>query len=169
MEVAKRLGKKVPMNWGIDPDGSLTDDPEEISKGALLPLGGVGELLGGHKGYGLAAVVDIFSGILTGANWGEAVGETQGPGPANVGHFFGAINPEAFMPLTEFKARMDQFITALKSARKQTGAEEIYVAGEKSAYTEEVREQLGVALDLKTIEMIKQLCEESGVRYTLAA
>jgi LDH2 family malate/lactate/ureidoglycolate dehydrogenase len=73
------------------------------------------------------------------------------------------------MPLTEFKARMDQFITALKSARKQTGAEEIYVAGEKSAYTEEVREQLGVALDLKTIEMIKQLCEESGVRYTLAA
>jgi L-2-hydroxycarboxylate dehydrogenase (NAD+) len=167
LEVARRLGKKVPMNWGIDNEGNLTDDPNSISNGALLPLGGLGEVLGGHKGYGLAAFVDIFSGVLTGASWGPRVGETEGPAPANVGHFFGAINPEAFMPLSEFKSRMDEFITSLKSAEKLTSADEIYVAGEKSAYTEEVRKKIGVALDNKTIEMLRQLSAETGVPFTL--
>jgi L-2-hydroxycarboxylate dehydrogenase (NAD+) len=165
MEVAKRIGKKVPIGWGIDPDGNLSDDPDKISKGALLPLGGLGEVLGGHKGYGLGAVVDIFSGILTGASWGSGVGETQGPKPADVGHFFGAINPEAFIDLPVFKSRMDQLITTLKGAQKLPGAEEIYVAGEKSFYTEEVRRKMGVALDAKTIEMLKQLGAESGVAF----
>ena len=167
LEVARRLGEKVPLGWGIDPEGNLTDDPSSITKGALLPLGGLGEVLGGHKGYGLSAVVDILSGVLTGANWSEAVGETQGPAPANVGHFFGAINPEAFMPLSEFKSRMEQFIKSLKSAPRLPGAEEIYVAGEKSAYTEEVRKKIGVALDLKTIEMLRQLGAETGVAFTI--
>lgn len=167
MEVAKRVGKKVPIGWGIDPDGNLTDDPEKISKGALLPLGGLGEVLGGHKGYGLAAWVDIFSGVLTGANWGAGVGETQGPAPANVGHFFGAINVEAFMPLSEFKSRMDQFVGALKGAERLPGYDEIYVAGEKSAYTEEVRRKIGVAIDQKTVEMLKQLSTEMGVPLEL--
>lgn len=163
MEVARRLGEKVPIGWGIDADGNLTDDPNNITKGALLPLGGLGELLGGHKGYGLAAVTDILCGVLTGANWGTAVGETQGPVPANVGHFFGAINPEAFMPLPEFKSQMSQFIMSIKSSQKLPGCEEIYIAGEKSAYTEEVRKKIGVALDLETIKMLKQLSSETGV------
>ncbi len=167
MEVARRLGKKVPIGWGIDPEGHLTDDPNNISNGALLPLGGLGEVLGGHKGYGLAAVVDILSGILTGANFGSAVGETQGPAPANVGHFFGAINPEAFMPLSEFKSRMEHFLGSLKSAEKIPGAEEICVAGEKSAYTEEVRKKIGVPLDLKTLEMLRQLSADTGVPFSL--
>lgn len=167
MEVARRLGKKVPMGWGIDPEGNLTDDPSRISKGALLPLGGLGEVLGGHKGYGLAAVVDVFCGILTGAHFGSTVGETQGPDPANVGHFFGAINPESFMPLSEFKSRMDQLIGSLKSGEKLPGVEEIYIAGEKSAYTEEIRKKMGVALDLETIRMLRQLSAETGVPFTL--
>lgn len=165
LELARRLGKKVPVGWGIDPKGNLTDDPNSMT--ALLPLGGPGEVLGGHKGYGLSAVVDIFSGVLTGANFSLTVGEIDGPGPPNVGHFFGAINPEAFMPLSEFKSRMDKFIRSLKSGDRLLGAEEIYVAGEKSAYTEEVRKRIGVALDLETIKMLRQLSEETGVPFTL--
>lgn len=168
MEVFRMLRKQVPVGWGIDIEGNPTNDPNSITKGALLPLGGLGEILGGHKGYGLAAVVDIFSGILTGANWGTEVGETQGPGPANVGHFFGAINPEAFMPLTEFKSRMDQFIASIKSAEKLPNAEEIYIAGEKSAYTEEVRRKLGVALHLDIFKMLEQLSAETGVPLRIA-
>ena len=168
LEVAKRLHEKVPLNWGIDPKGDTTDDPDSIFKGALLPLGGLGEILGGHKGYGLGVVVEILSGMLTGANWGITVGETQGPGPANVGHFFGAINPEAFMRLSEFKFRMEQLIISLKSAEKLAGAEEIYVAGEKSAYTEEIREKIGVALDHETIKMLKSLSTETGVPFPLS-
>lgn len=168
LEVAKRLHKKVPLNWGIDPKGDVTDDPDSISKGALLPLGGLGEILGGHKGYGLAVVVEILSAMLTGANWGITVGETQGPSPANVGHFFGAIDPEAFMPLSEFKSRMEQLIRSLKSAEKLAGAEEIYVAGEKSAYTEEVRKKIGVALDHETIKMLRSLSIDTGVPFLLS-
>jgi LDH2 family malate/lactate/ureidoglycolate dehydrogenase len=167
LEVAKRLHEKVPLNWGIDPEGNVTVDPDGIFKGALLPLGGLGEVLGGHKGYGLAMVVEILSGILTGAHWGTAVGETEGPGPADVGHFFGAINPEAFMPLSEFKSRMEQLIRSLKSAEKLQGAEQIYIAGDKSVYTEEVRRRIGVAVDHETIKMLKALGTETGVPFPL--
>jgi len=122
-------------------------------------------VLGGHKGYGLGAVVDIFSGVLTGAQWSSGVGETQGPTPADVGHFFGAINVEAFMDLPEFKGRMDQLLAKLKGAERLPGAEEIYVAGEKSFYTEGVRRRLGVALDAKTMEMLRQLGAETEVPF----
>jgi LDH2 family malate/lactate/ureidoglycolate dehydrogenase len=95
------------------------------------------------------------------------VGETQGPKPANVGHFFGAINPEAFMPLSEFKPRMDKLIRSLKSSEKLPGVEEIYIAGEKSAYTEEIRKKKGVALDLETIKMLRELSVETDVPFPL--
>jgi len=165
IEVARRIRKKVPLGWGIDPEGKITDDPEEVAKGALVPLGGLGETLSGHKGYGLGAVVDIFSGILSGAAWGANVGMTQGPRPANVGHFFGALRVEAFMPLPDFKARMDEFIRSLKKAERLTDRQEIYVAGEKSSYTESVRRRIGVALDARTVEMLKQLGTETGVDF----
>lgn len=166
IEVARRIGKKVPLGWGIDADGRITDDPEEISEGALIPLGGFGETLGGHKGYGLGVVVDVFSGVLSGASWGGNVGKTQGPAAANVGHFFGAMRVEAFMPLEDFKARMSKFVRSLKDADKVTGLEEIYVAGEKSAYTEQVRRKVGVALDAKTVDMLTQLGLETGVELS---
>jgi LDH2 family malate/lactate/ureidoglycolate dehydrogenase len=167
IEVARRIGKKVPLGWGIDTEGKITDSPEEIARGALVPLGGLGETLSGHKGYGLGAVVDIFSGILSGAAWGANVGKTQGPWPANVGHFFGAMNVDAFMPLADFETRMGEFVRSLKNAKRLTGPEEIYVAGEKSAYTESVRKRIGVALDAKTIEMLRELGSETGVKFNM--
>jgi len=163
IEVARRIGKKVPLGWGIDREGNVTDNPEEVAKGALVPLGGLGETLSGHKGYGLGAVVDIFSGVLSGAAWAGNVGKTQGPGPANVGHFFGALRVDAFMPLPDFKVRMDEFIRSLKKAERLRDQQEIYVAGEKSSYTESVRRRIGVALDARTIEMLEQLGSETGV------
>ncbi len=168
LEVAKRLGEKVPEGWGIDPEGKITRDPDMISKGALLPLGGLGEELGGHKGYGLSMAVDILSGILTGANFGPYVGQTQGPTPANVGHFFAALRIDAFMPVEEFKERMSKYIEILKKTEKIPGAEEIYIPGEKSAFTEKVRKEKGVALDLKTIDMLKKTAEEFGIPFELA-
>lgn len=163
LEVATRLAKPIPAGWAIDPEGKLTTDPQLARKGSLLPLGGYGEEMGGHKGYGLSFVVDVLSGVLTGANFGPFVGETEGPQPANVGHFFGAMRIDAFMPVDEFKERMSKYIEVIKKSKKAPGAEEIYVAGEKSAYTEKVRMEKGVALDLKTAEMLKKMSEEFGV------
>lgn len=168
LEVAKRLEEEVPSGWGIDPEGRPTTNPDLISKGALLPLGGLGEELGGHKGYGLSFVVDVFSGILTGANFGPYVGQTQGPKPSNVGHFLGAMRVDAFMPIDEFKERMTSYINLIKNAEKLPGAEEIYVAGEKSAFTEKVRKEKGVALDMKTVDMLKKTGDEFGVPFKLA-
>jgi LDH2 family malate/lactate/ureidoglycolate dehydrogenase len=168
IEVARRIGKKVPLGWGIDTEGKVTENPNEIAKGALIPLGGLGETLSGHKGYGLGAVIDIFSGVLSGAAWGSDVGMTQGPIPANVGHFFGAMRVDAFMPLSDFKARMSRFIKSLKDADKISGHEEIYVAGEKSVYTESIRRKVGVALDTRTVEMLIQLGSETGVEPPFA-
>lgn len=167
IEVARRIGKKVPLGWGIDTEGRITDNPGEIAKGALVPLGGLGEVLSGHKGYGLGSVVDIFSGVLSGAAWGANVGKTQGPKVANVGHFFGALDVDAFMPLADFKTRMIEFIRSLKDAERLSGSQEIHIAGEKSAYTESVRKEIGVALDSRTIEMLKELASETGVNFSL--
>ena len=168
LEVATRLGEKIPLGWGIDPEGRPTEDPQMARKGALLPLGGAGEKMGGHKGYGLSFVVDIFSGILTGAAFGPFVGQTQGPQPSNVGHFFCAMRIDAFVPVEEFKERMSQYIELIKKSKKLPGADEIYIPGEKSAFTEKIRKEKGVALDMKTVDMLKKSSEEFGVPFDLA-
>jgi LDH2 family malate/lactate/ureidoglycolate dehydrogenase len=95
------------------------------------------------------------------------VGKTQGPDPAGVGHFFAAINPEAFIPLLEFKSRMDEFIRSVKSTQKLRGVEDIYIPGEKSAYTADVRKKIGVALHVETLNMLRQLSVENGISLKL--
>ncbi|MEM2549936.1 MAG: Ldh family oxidoreductase, partial [Nitrososphaerota archaeon] len=78
VEVYAKEGKKMPLGWAISPEGKLLDDPKEVlaRKGAVLPLGGFGEDFGGHKGAGLAIVVDLLCGVLTGANSGKNVKHT---------------------------------------------------------------------------------------------
>ena len=101
--VYDKAGKKIPAGWGIDSSGKVTTEPASVIKGgALMPLGGI-DLMRGYKGYGLAMMVDIFSGILSGAAYGAQVGK---PGAnrvgSNVGHFFAAVRIDAFRPVDEF-------------------------------------------------------------------
>src|SRR5437016_3900793 len=104
IEMARRRGKEIPTGWGIDSDGSVTTNPDDIvDGGALLPLGSDRER-GGHKGYALAMMVDILSCMLSGANWGpfapsfavdnEIPSRSVGKG---IGHFFGAIRIDGFI------------------------------------------------------------------------
>jgi len=166
LEVYRRKGEKMPVGWAIGPDGELTDDPNVgLREGALLPLGGLGELFGGHKGYGLSVMVDILSGILTGANWGPFVGPTQGPKPSNVGHFFMAINVEAFMPLDEFKERMDQLIRTLKNAKRHPKFNRIWIHGEKGWLTMQTRLKIGVPIYKGTFEELKRIAKDVGVPF----
>ncbi len=166
MEVYSRKGKKAPMGWGIDSQGKYTDNPMVIRKeGALLPLGGLGELFGGHKGYGLAVLVEILSAVLSGSAILNDVGQTQGPGPSNVGHFFMAINIEGFMPVDEFKERMDLMIQKLKSAPLHPEFEKIWVHGEKSWLTTQKRLKEGIPLYKKTMQMMKEVADQVGVEF----
>ncbi len=166
MEVYSRRGKKAPLGWGIDGQGKLTDDPMTIRKeGALLPLGGLGETYGGHKGYGLAVLVELLTGVLSGAALLKDVGQTEGPGPSNVGHFFMAVNVESFMPIDEFKERMDYMIRTLKSAPLHPDFKRIWIHGEKSYLTTQKRMRDGIPIYKKVMGMMKEVADRVGVEF----
>jgi LDH2 family malate/lactate/ureidoglycolate dehydrogenase len=124
MAVYKNLAKNIPIGWAIDSDDQPMTDPGDVrtmlysrTGGGLLPLGGEGEDFGGHKGYGLSLMVDIFSGILSGSAYGPNVYPSIDgkPQPGNVGHFFGALSIEAFRSIIDFKHPLDSIIAALAS------------------------------------------------------
>ena len=167
IQVLAKEGKKMPFKWGIDTRGELTDDPEIVLReGALLPLGGLGEALGGHKGSGLSLSIDILCGILTGAGWGPHI--TYKRRPINIGHFMAAINIEKFISLQEFLNRMEELRAYIKSLPKHPKANRIWIPGEKSWLTMQTRLKKGIPIHkaiMKDIEKIaKELDLESEVK-----
>ena len=177
LEVYERQEKPLPLGWATDEHGVATTDVHRVldnllarAGGGLLPLGGEGELFRGYKGYGLSLLVDILSGVLPGAGYANTIYPKTPEGkplPANVGHFFGAIRVDAFRPLAEFKATMDDIIRRLKGSAKAEGAERIYVHGEKEFEEEERRRREGIPLHPKTVAMMQQIARELGVEYDL--
>ncbi|MDD3170043.1 MAG: Ldh family oxidoreductase [Eubacteriales bacterium] len=139
IEYYARLGKDTPAGMVIGPDGtSLTDSDAILIKlndgsAALAPLGGIGEELGGYKGYGYATVVEILSAALqTGSYLKMLTGIQDGNKvPYHLGHFFMAIDTEAFMGLEAFKKTSGDILRSLRSSKKAPGSERIYTAGEK--------------------------------------
>ncbi len=140
LEVLARKDKLAPAGWVIDQSGQNILEPKTCLSGfgqgsaALLPLGGAGETLGGHKGYGLATMVEIFSAALqTGSFLYGLTGlDEQGhPQPNRIGHFFMAMNVEGFCDLQDFKKTTGDILRELRAATKQPGCERIYTAGEK--------------------------------------
>jgi L-2-hydroxycarboxylate dehydrogenase (NAD+) len=169
LEVYERLGKKIPLGWATDERGISTDDPSKALEnvlygygGGILPLGGEGELHSGHKGYGLAMMVDVLSGVLPGSNFGPEVVAFKGDkmNHPRVGHFFMALDPSFFMNLDEFKARMDDYIDLLHKCDKAEGCPRIYVHGEKEYDMHDIRERNGIPIDTKTVESLTGFAEE---------
>ncbi len=143
LEVYSRKDEKIPEFWATDENGIPATDPTMVLKnmldrigGGLLPLGGSGELNGGHKGFGLSVVVDIFSGILSSGTVGTDIYKKKGE-PAEVCHFIGAINPDAFCGLDEISENMDKYINMLKNTETYDNKNKIYIAGEKEFLFEE--------------------------------
>lgn len=140
VEVYARYKKPMPDGWVIDQQNQSMHDPEEVlskltkDTAALLPLGGIGEDLGGHKGYGLGTIVEVLSASLQqGAFLYGLTGVDEGGKkvPFKVGHFFMAINIENFCSLEDFKKSTGQIMRELRASRKAPGAGRIYTAGEK--------------------------------------
>ena len=151
IEVLDRAEKPTPAGWVIDRDGKTATDTKAILAGlkkkenAFVPVGGIGETMGGHKGYDLATMVEILSASLQG---GMFLGALSGfnpdgsPRPHHLGHFFMAIDIEHFVPLDQFKKTTGDILRSLRNSTKMPGAERIYTAGEKEWLKEkEVREQ----------------------------
>lgn len=177
LEVYHRLEKPIPLGWATDETGQPTADPGRVLEnfkkragGGLLPLGGAGELLGGHKGYGLVLWVDIFCAVLSGAAYADLVYPKTPDGkplPSEIGHFFGAWRIDAFRPLEEFKAAMDDLQRRLKSAPKAEGQARIYIHGEKEYEEAERRSREGIPLNPKVAADLRAIAEELGVEYSL--
>ncbi len=171
LEILQRKNRDTPSGWVQDAEGNPSTDANILKKGgALLPLGGDREH-GSHKGYALGAVVDIFSGILSGANYAPWVPPfpayvplpQKQPGKG-IGHFFGAMRIDAFRPADEFKKDMDDWITGFRNAKPLPGHEKVLVPGDPEREMEIERMKNGIPLIEPVVEDLKKLAE----RFELA-
>src|SRR5215813_13663285 len=128
---AERRGEKIPLGYALDAEGRPTTDPAAALGGVVLPIGG-------YKGSGLSMLMDIYGGVISGANFGGEVGDQYKAydRPQDVGHFFLAMRPDLFVPADEYRARMDTLIERVRACPKAEDFDEILIPGEPEARLE---------------------------------
>ncbi|MEJ7768575.1 MAG: Ldh family oxidoreductase [Chitinophagaceae bacterium] len=170
LEILQRKNLVAPTGWIQDKEGRPSINPGELKDGgALLPLGGDKEH-GSHKGFALGAIVDIFSAVLSGANYGPWVppfvsflpvaDDLPGKG---IGHFFGAMRIDAFRPASEFKLHMDKWIQRFRVAKTIEGQERVIIPGDPEREIEHERRKSGIALMQSVVEDL----EKVGARFNI--
>lgn len=153
--VKEQLGEPIPYGWGIDADGRPTTNPRDALRGALLPFGGV-------KGSGLAIMMDVLSGVLSGANFGLQVGDLYGETEQGLGCIFGAIHVGAFMEPSVFMSRMQERIRMTKEAKSPT-VKEALVPGEMEERVFARRKTEGIPVDPTTMAALEKLMQKYHV------
>ena len=159
--------------WIQKKDGSPSTNPHELKDGgALIPLGSDREH-GSHKGFCLGAWVDIFSAVLSGANYGPWVppfvsflAPPSDPVGEGIGHFFGAMRVDAFRPTSEFKLHMDNWITRFRSAKTVDGEPAVIIPGDPEREYESSRVNDGIPLDPSVVKDLRDLAEKMKVTFS---
>jgi LDH2 family malate/lactate/ureidoglycolate dehydrogenase len=169
IEVYDRLGKTLPEGWVIGEDGKPKTDSHQVlidlvkGTAALAPLGGIGEELGGYKGYGYATAVEILSAALQGGNFLKGLaglgpdGKSQ---PYHLGHFFTAINISEFTELETFKKTAGEILRELRRSKKAPGEKRIYTSGEKEHLAWLERKDKGVPVNAPLQKDMRELVKE---------
>ena len=152
---AKREGQAIPLGWAIDEEGNPTTDAAAALKGAVLPFAG-------HKGSGIAIMIDILCGILNSGVTSKHVREDKTKGP-EVGHMMIAIDPKAFGSEEEFAQRLAAYQEELKAAKKAPGFEKIYLPGEIEAEKEAFNKANGIKMGKGAFRELCEACAEFGV------
>lgn len=157
MRKASERGEAIPGDWALDSKGAPTTDPLEGLKGFVRPIGG-------HKGYGLALVVDVLAGVLTAGAFGTGVKSLfqNMDEPQDIGHFFIALDPSRFLNLESFFSRMDDFAGELKNTEPFDEASPVLMPGEIEEANLQHRTATGIPLDEKTYQLLEDL---AGGRY----
>jgi len=164
LEISQRKNIPLPSGWVQTANGSETTDANGLKQGgSLLPLGS-NRVLGSHKGYALSAMVDIFTGVLSGANFGPWVPpfvsfldvQPNLPGKG-LGHFLGAMEVDGFSDVDVFKSKMDQWIDRFKKASTIEPSQPVIIPGEPEAAFEKDRIVTGIPLIEAVVEDLKQL------------
>lgn len=171
LEILQRKQQPAPAGWIQDKEGNSTSDAHALKTGgALLPLGGTREQ-GSHKGYALGSIVDIFSAVLSGANYGPWVPPFPAyvPMPENmpgkgIGHFFGAMRVDAFRPKAEFFKDMEQWINRFRNAKTVPGEEKVLIPGDPERMYEAIRREEGIPLLRPVVEDLNTLAQKFGCK-----
>ncbi|MDD5264362.1 MAG: Ldh family oxidoreductase [Candidatus Bipolaricaulis sp.] len=167
IQVHSKAKEPIPLGWGIAKSGEQTENPDAVlDKGALQPLGGP-DYLRGYKGYGLALLVDILTGVLSGAASGPGVGRPTDDGIANVGHFFLAVRVDAIRDVGLFQDGMDDLIRQMKDAAKVPGQDRVYIHGEKEFERAERSALEGVPVLRAAVEQLTAVGKDIGVPFDL--
>ena len=172
LEMAIRKGEEIPTGWAIDREGMPTTDPNAMADGgAMLPLG-TDRDHGGHKGYCLGAMIDILSGVLSGANWGPftPIFTTDFAEPPRtvgigLGHFFGAMRIDAFIDPDEFKRQIDDWIRTFRATRAAPGTDGPIIPGDPEREAEVIRRQEGIPLVAAVTNDLRQISDSTGVAF----
>ena len=144
----------MPTDWALTPDGYETDDPAAAMQGALL---GIGQ----HKGYGLAMITDVLTGVISGGAFG--LSPYSNPSRQDVSHTFVALDIAWFMPVDEFKSRMDAFIREVKSSKLRPGFDEILAPGEVEYRREQEYLRNGAEIDEALVVQLEEIASKLGV------
>jgi L-2-hydroxycarboxylate dehydrogenase (NAD+) len=168
LEVYGRKGKQLSPGWAIDKNGEETLDPQVALQGALLPLGGFGVDNGGHKGYGLGLLVDIFCGVLSGGKFGKGTPlPSDGAVPGAISHWFAAFRVDGFRDVADFKRDMDKELRDFKNSAKVPGHDRIYVAGEIEHEKTIFARKTGVPIHIKVWDGLEKLGGELGIPFDI--
>jgi LDH2 family malate/lactate/ureidoglycolate dehydrogenase len=175
VKVYKLNHKKLPPGWVVDADGkTVTDETQafshvfETKEGGITPLGGTRDA-GSHKGYGLGMMVHILAGTLAGASFSPIRNRTQKPNdPHNIGHFFMAIDPDAFRAPGEFEDDLDQVIDVLRAAKPADPKQPVLVAGDPEMATKKERLANGVPVPDDLMVQLRAVVDRAKVPFVLA-
>lgn len=176
LEVYDRNGQQMPVGWAVDEQGIDCQDPGRVLGnlierigGGILPLGGRGEEFSGYKGYGLALLVDVLCGVLSGSAFLDDVhnlkrevapGEVAAP---RVGHFFLALDAGRFMPIDRFEQRMDELAERLRDSPKAADQDAILLHGEKEFRRTEENERDGIPIAANVMQTLLAIAADHGV------
>jgi L-2-hydroxycarboxylate dehydrogenase (NAD+) len=172
LEMLQRTGKEAPLGWIQDGEGNAVSDAHALKNGgALLPLGGDREH-GSHKGYALGAIVDIFSGVLSGANFGPWVPPfpayvpmPEGQPGKGIGHFIGAMRIDAFRTAESFKRDMDLWITRFRNANPIQPEHPVIIPGDPEREMTILRMKDGIPLLPVVLEDLLAIGEKFSIKF----
>jgi LDH2 family malate/lactate/ureidoglycolate dehydrogenase len=159
--LARQKGIPIPQGWAIAADGKPTTDPAQAVNGIILPMAQ-------HKGYAIAVIMDMLSGVLTGSAFGTGVfGPYQKDHKSGTGHFMIAVNIEAMQPLSQFNARMEEMVAELKSVPLAEGFKEVVYPGEIEARNDAENWRNGLNLPEDTLAALRKLATEMQLETKL--
>jgi LDH2 family malate/lactate/ureidoglycolate dehydrogenase len=172
LEILQRKNLDTPLGWVQKKNGEPSTNANEVKEGgALMPLGSDREH-GSHKGFCLGAWVDIFSAVLSGANYGPWVppfvaflSPPINPVGEGIGHFFGAMRIDAFRPADEFKTHMDNWITTFRAANTVAGQSKVIIPGDPEREMSEYRITNGIPLNHKVVEDLQGLANRMEITF----